>query len=283
MTHLEDLATRMGADNPDHGPLFAMLQDSVVARQFKALGYQYIHIGSVWQPGRADRAADRNLYVGGPSDFAAALFDNSALPPLLRRLGVAGQSNAERSYEDKRFGLDALASLKDEPGPKFVFAHILLPHPPMVVARDGSFVEPGEVRTTGRHFRDQLAWANDRLRAWIEDLQSLPEDRRPIVILQADEGPYPLAYSKDTVDFDWSAATQEELESKFGILNAWYFPDGTDPGLDDAMTSVNTFPVLFSGYFDLPVDRLEDRSYTSPAKQPYDFTDVTERLGGSSE
>jgi hypothetical protein len=202
---------------------------------------------------------------------------------LLRRLGIAGQSVAERSYADKVFGFEALAAVRDEPGPKFVFAHILVPHPPIVVARDGSFVGPDEARTKGRHLRDQLAWANGRLRAWIEGLRSLPEDQRPIVILQADEGPYPETYSRNRMSFDWSAATPEEIESKFGILNAWYLPDGTDPGLYDAMTSVNTFPVLFSGYYGLPAAKLEDRSYTSPAKRPYEFTDVTERLGGSSE
>ena len=80
MTHLIDLAARMGADSEDHGPVFRMLQDSAVARQFKALGYHYLHVGSCYGETRTDSAADRNLYVGGPSDFGATLYDTSALP-----------------------------------------------------------------------------------------------------------------------------------------------------------------------------------------------------------
>ena len=45
------------------------------------------------------------------------------------------------------------------------------------------------------------------------------------------------------------------------------------------MTSVNTFPLLFSGYFGLNVPRLPDREYTSKGMgRPYDLTDITDRL-----
>ena len=56
-------------------------------------------------------------------------------------------------------------------------------------------------------------------------------------------------------------------------------PGGVDPGLYDSMTSVNTFPTLFSGYFGLDMPRLEDREFTSAGKnRPYDLTEITERL-----
>jgi hypothetical protein len=280
MTHHDELAARVGVDNPDHGPIFELLKDSRVARQFRALGYRYLHLGSYWGPTRSDPTADRDLYLGGPSDFGAALFDSSALPAVLRRLGIAGQSRPERLYDSKRYSFEALNAVRDEPGPKFVFAHVLLPHPLYVITRDGSYRPPAAARdlSVRDQFGDQLAWTNDSLRAWIERLQALPEERRPIIILQADEGPYPAEFGSDIEAFDWSAASVEELEIKYGILNAWYLPDGTDPGLDDAMTSVNTFPTLFSGYFGLPTPRLDDRVYTSPVDRPYDFTDVTERL-----
>ena len=65
MTHLTDLAARMGKDSPDHRPLFNMLQDSAVVRQFKELGYRYLHIGSYYSETRTDAAADRNLSSAG--------------------------------------------------------------------------------------------------------------------------------------------------------------------------------------------------------------------------
>lgn len=286
MTHLGDIAARMGPDSSDHAPIFAMLQDPAVGRQFKALGYEYIHIGSWYEPTRTDTGADRNLFVGGPSDFAATWYDTTAIPVALKRLrmGTGGHSIQETSYANGVFEWKALSALRDEPGPKFVLAHILMPHPPYVFGADGQFL--GKAATYDdkeARFPNQLKWTNTELETWLQGVLSLPEDRRPIVIVQADEGPYPLPYQGDTVHFDWSSATADQLRMKYGILNAWYMPDGSDPGLTDSMTSVNTFPTLFSGYFGLDVPRLDDRSYTSAGwNRPYDLTDVTDRITGTS-
>ncbi len=282
MTHLTDLAARMGKDSDDHAPLFAMLKASRVVQQFKALGYRYLHIGSYYSPTRSDPAADSNLYVGGPSDFGAMLYDTSAFPPLLQRLRFSqGEAIYERAYANGLFGWQALDSVRDASAPKLVFGHFLLPHTPYVFSADGQFLDStaGKGQGESDRFAGQLAWTNDRLKAWIDSLLALPEERRPIIILQADEGPYPRPYQRDTVHYDWSTATPAELQIKFGILNAWFVPGGVDPGLYDSMTSVNTFPVLFSGYFGLDAPRLEDREYTSAGKfRPYDLSEITDRL-----
>jgi hypothetical protein len=281
MTQLDGLETLMGKNSPDYGPIFTMLQNSLVVRQFKALGYATTHIGSYYSPTRSDSGADQNLNLGGLSDFGAAVYERSAIRPLLNRLHLA-QPRARRLYQNKIFGFQALESVKDDPGPKFVFAHLLVPHPPLLVARDGSFRNSAKApreTTPNEYYKDQLAWTNDSLKAWIQDLQALPEAQRPIIIIQADEGPYPLEYERNLDTYDWSGATPATLQEKYGILNAWYVPDGTDPGLYDSMTSVNTFPTLFSGYFGVDIPKLPDRVYTSARpNRPYDLTDVTDRL-----
>ncbi len=286
MTHLADLAARVGVESSDHAPVYDMLHDSLVARQFKSLGYDYLHLGSWYGPTRTDAGADRNLYVGGPSDFAATLYDTTAIPVALKRLKLAKERSSieARGYANGVYEWQALASLRDAPGPKFVLAHILMPHPPYVFGEDGTYLGPASAneRIEDR-FPGQLKWTNTELRRFIEGVQSLPEDRRPIVILQADEGPYPPTYQRNTREFDWSTATVDELRTKYGILNAWYLPDGSDPGLTDTMTSVNTFPTLFSGYFGIQVPRLPDRIYTSANwNRPYDLTDVTDRITGDA-
>ncbi|HEY3335694.1 MAG TPA: hypothetical protein VGK16_10730 [Candidatus Limnocylindrales bacterium] len=285
MTHLVDLAARMGKDNADHAPIFSMLQNTAVARQFKALGYTYLHLGSWYSPTQTDTLADRNLYLGGPSDFAATLYDTSAVPTLLKRLHLSrGKAIDERAYAVNSYAWQALASIRSTAGPKFVFGHILLPHPPYVFNSDGSFVdhESGAKLPESQRLAAQLAWTNTKLREWIEGLLALPEPQRPIIIIQADEGPYPIPYQRNTGTYDWAKATTDELLEKYGILNAWYVPGGVDIGLYSTMSSVNTFPVLFSGYFGLDVPRLEDRSYTSASKvRPYDLTEITDRLAVS--
>lgn len=284
MIHLKDVAGLPGPASSDLRPVHDLLQSSLVIRQFEELGYRTYHIGSWWEPTARDVGADVNLNLPALSDFETALFDNSAVPAAMKRfhLEAVPVDVRERHYRYNEYGLDALTGLRDEPGLKFVFAHILLPHPPMIYDRDGRFTTlTEEAGMSGKEqLQRQLAYTNTRIREILGALVGLPEAKRPIIILQADEGPESLTYRKyRETDFDWATATDEEVEIKFGIMNAWYLPEGEDLGLYASMTSINTFPVLFSRYFGLHYPLLPDRVYT--AKRyflQYNLTDVTDRL-----
>jgi len=281
MTHLADMPGVPGPDAKSHAFIYSKIRQSTVAKQFKALGYRYVNIGSWWAPTRSSPLADVNLHTPGPSEFATSLIEASALPALLRRAGVVVEARA-RHWENNQFGLDAAAGVRDEAGPKFVFAHILLPHPPYVHEVDGSFRARAASRGVAREtlFADQLAYGNSRIREIVDGLLALPEPERPIIILQADEGPeMPQYTSTSTTTWDWNEATTEELEIKFGIMNAWYVPGDRPVGLYDGQTSINTFPLLFRDYFGLDYGLLPDRVFASRKYNlPYDQIEITDRL-----
>jgi hypothetical protein len=281
MTHLADMSGVPGPASRSHAFLYAQIRSSLVARQFQALGYRYVNIGSWWEPTRSSPLADENLHTPGPSEFESSLIEASALPALLRRAGVVVDAR-ERHWENNQFGLDAALGMRDEPGPKFVFAHILLPHPPYVHAVDGSFRTRAASRGVPRErlFADQLAYGNSRIREIVDGLLALPEPDRPIIILQADEGPeMPQYTATSTTTWDWNEATTEELEIKFGILNAWFVPGDRPVGLYDGQTSINTFPLLFRDYFGLDYPLLPDRVFASRRYDlPYDQIEITDRL-----
>ena len=64
--------------------------------------------------------------------------------------------------------------MRDEPGPKFVFTHILLPHPPYTHAADGHFLTPEEMegRSSRTLYVDQMTYANTRIREIMSGLLS---------------------------------------------------------------------------------------------------------------
>jgi hypothetical protein len=273
----------MGPASSDHEPVFELMQDHVLGRFLQSEGYRFVQVGSPYAPTNVNPRADENPRFDSASDFAGAVFNESIVPPLARRLGlIATTPERERYYEIARFQWETLDGLVDAPGPKLVFTHFLLPHPPYVFAADGSFVaEEDDGRAVAEDYGRQLAYTDTMIKALVTRLQALPPERRPIIVLQADEGPYPARYNRDTTAFDWTTATPAELHMKYGILNAYDLPGltGTETGLYPGITPVNSFRLILGRYFGTDTPPLPDREYTSKSKNlPYDLTDVTERL-----
>jgi len=157
-------------------------------------------------------------------------------------------------------------------GPRFVFAHILVPHPPFLFGPAGEPLDtdPGfQPRDWSRYYLGQLEFVNKKVEVLVEQLLSEAEIP-PIIILQADHGSR------------LGAGPPERIHSEFhGILNAYYLPDDGQDLLYDSITPVNTFRLIFNLYFDAGYDLLEDRMYFSRLNRPYDFLDVTDSLRGT--
>jgi hypothetical protein len=160
------------------------------------------------------------------------------------------------------------------PGPKFVFAHILLPHDPYVFKADGSPLSEEEAKAAPERqlYADHLAFANSQIKEIVGYLLAGAEQTRPIVIIEGDEGPL-MCRSVDCV-----MNTPDYLRIRLGNLVAMYLP-GVDEVLPDTFTSVNTFRVVLREYFGAELEPLRDRSFTWPDNHHiYDFWDVTDQI-----
>lgn len=289
MQPLDSIAAKMGRSSNDLGPIDQLLQDSAAGEFLKAHGYRYINIGSWYYPTQSIRIADENLFLDTTTDFDAMLDKTTFNPTLDSLLGIPVMPPEDAIHRDSAlYQLATLPSVEQAPGPKFVVAHILLPHPPYVFDADGSYPSAQEqsTRTQAQAFEAQLKYTNDQIRSIVRSLLSRPADQQPIIVLQADEGPYPEAYRLQEILFDWSKATTDQLETKYGILDAFYLPGTPPAGAPEpysTMTSWNTFPILFDRYFGMQIPLLPDRSFTSSSyTKPYDFTDITNRLPGAA-
>ena len=158
-----------------------------------------------------------------------------------------------------------------------MFAHILLPHDPYVFRADGSLVTEAEAHAEKEPglYAGHIAFANSQIKSLVGDLLSGPADTRPVVILQADEGPL-ACRSVDCVD-----TTAEYFKIRSGVLNAMYLPGVTDR-LPDRWSNVNTFRFVFDHYFGTDLPLLPDRIFTWPDNDHlYDFQDVTDLVDGT--
>jgi hypothetical protein len=285
MRFLDELTREIGPDSGDRTPARAMIQDHEVGRFLKAQGYRYYHLGSWFEATRTIAIADQNIVRGETSEFESVLRDTTILPATEDVLGTGTTADAgqpgespfrERVREGTRFQFRQLERIATAPGPKFVFAHFLLPHDPYVFRADGSARPEAESRATDEKelYAANLALANARIREIVGYLLSGPESERPIVIIEGDEGP--LACRNE----DCVSNTPDYLKIRLGNLIAMYLP-GVDVELSNTFTSVNTFRIVFREYFGADLPQLPDRSYTWPDDEHvYDFRDVTQEIGG---
>jgi hypothetical protein len=129
-----------------------------------------------------------------------------------------------------------------------------------------------------------MTYLDARIKALLERLLDVPEEERPIIVLTADEGPYPKRYEGDPAmqgpdpDFDWSTVTDEELRIKFGILHAMLLPGIDEDEVPDSITSVNTWRFLLDTYFGAGLPLRPDRILI-PDSTGQGSVDVADRLG----
>jgi hypothetical protein len=276
----------------DWTPLNRALQDSHAVQRFlKDLGYHYLHLGVRRGATYTNSEADRVFLYDDRSEFSTVLVETTLLTALESVLGGDGAAPGGTSglYGNQSLyqfaTLEQLARARADT-PRFIFAHFLLPHPPYVFNADGSWVTPEQASRRTRHeqYLEQVQFANARILALLDILGERQGADSPIVLIQADEGPFPDRYAHDEKGFAWTEATDEELLEKFSILSAYNVP-GVDPedlGVYPDMTPVNSFRLIFNAAFGADLPMLPDRNWVFVDQlHIYDMEDVTDRVSRS--
>jgi hypothetical protein len=284
--YLDELAS-IGQNTTNWYPLKELISNNRVRRSLEAAGYQFITIS----PGffyTEIRDSDHYLspYWLNINDFEQLIFGVSAFGAVLD-LGFikiphySYQTHRERIQYAFKALQDIDKLIKNDSRPKFVFAHILIPHPPFVFDSQGNPIEPqraysindasdyeGTKQEYKQNYLNQLIYTNTMIKQTIEKIMQ-NSINPPIIIIQADHGPG--AY------LDWQSQENSCLQERFSILNAYYFPDQNYSDLYPSISPVNSFRVIFDTYFGTQLGLLKDKAFYSSIYQPYIFTDVTDQ------
>ena len=288
MEYLDADALRAKAtDGKDREPIHRALRDHLaVPSALKELGYHYVHVANWWTPTTTNVDADRVFRYEGQDEFSTVLLETTLLRAFNEPATAPDDPWDWRVLRQHTlYEMDRLDEIPAMPGPKFVFAHILLPHDPYVFNADGSFTGREQVAKLGQaeSYRRQLSYGNTRLLGIVDRILEHSPDA--VIMLQADEGPFPARYRADEWRFEWRHATDTELEEKFGILFAMRVPDADleAAGLHDSVTPVNAFRIIFNARFGTDLPLLPDRTWAhEDLYHFYDFFDVTDRLDHGS-
>jgi hypothetical protein len=252
-----------------------------VPAALKELGYTYVHLGNYFAPTSTNVDADITLSHRGQDEFRNVLLQTTLVRAFTDPNSAPDDGYDWAGIRDLNlWALDSIEQLVDMPGPKYVFAHLVITHEPYVHNEDGSFTGREQVEELGwtESYRRQLVYANTRLLEVVDRITSADPDA--IILLQSDEGPFPDRIAVND-RLDWPDASDTEIEQKTGILYALRVP-GADleaEGFHDRITPVNAFRMVFNARFGTDLPLLPDHTWVyRDVTALYEWTDVTDRL-----
>jgi len=243
-------------------PYLSPVSSSLVIETVRSLGYQvmtfenrsngHFDINEDVRLSRNQMAFGRIDMTGGLSEFEMMLLQTSFLrlvydmPQLLSGLDAQYWHQAEyyEHYQQVKYTLDELPHIPDIEGPKFVFAHILVPHPPFIFGPDGEF-----------------GWSDNRIKGYDSNVRFIDSQIVPVVdtIIKKSKIPPVIIIMGDHGPF----GNQVTPSMRLSILNAYYVKDEAKKDLYETITPVNSFRVIFNNYFGTNYPLLEDMSYFS--------------------
>ncbi len=277
MNYLEALGDGFVAGSHDMAPTWPLIKHSAVRQAFEALGYTSVafETGYYWmhwddadvyysQERSAVNPGEARLAVNG---FEVMLIRSSAALLLTDASSFLPQSLTPDldypNHEHRERVLYTFEKLRSLPlaveSPKFVYAHIVAPHFPIVFGPQGELVswsKDMDDAAFAQAHTDEIRYINQRVINMLEEIITVSATP-PVIIIQADHG-----------------NDRAVPEDRTSILNAYYLPgDGADQ-LYPSITPVNTFRIVLGAYFGAGLELLPDRSYYSSYEDPYTFMQI---------
>ena len=265
MDYLPNLGDEFKADTYNRTQLFELLKHSLVRETLEKAGYKTVAFATGFPWSELD---DANVFLsaspllGEMTDFEEMLL-NTTMARVLEDSGKIDpfQVSSQHFRERTSYDLASFASLVKMPGPKFVFMHVVSPHPPFVFGPDGqptdpaTFLNENDKITSSKYaegYTNQVTYLNKRIKEAM-DLILHNSKIPPIIIMQGDHGPWMQPDNK-----------------RFWILNAYYLPGHNDQ-LYPSISPVNSFRLVLNDYLGTDYPLLPDKSYFSPIPYIYNF------------
>ncbi|MBM3817415.1 MAG: LTA synthase family protein [Acidimicrobiia bacterium] len=279
LNYLDDLAVAVGPAAQDRDPLDYLIQENALMRIASRAGYRVVAIGSDFMGTQQIEQADVCICARSGLDevevAAIALTPLAALPL---------EADALDPYEaHRRKIIDGLAALEGyERGGRrtLVFAHVVAPHPPFVLARDGTplrpprrpysladwreFAGPREEYISG--YGQQTQYVLDRVVTAVDAILRQPGPT-PAIVIHGDHGP--------GARWRYDGPSESAVGERMQIFAAYLFPDGA-ADLYPAITPVNGARLLARRYLGADLPPLPDRVLFSTGDRPYDLMPVTQ-------
>ena len=286
---------------------------SSVIQKFKSLGYTYDQLGTWFEASNQAPLADHNYQPEGQltvlgqtgilNNFSKNKLTQSAYWQFVK-YGISFGNHKLISYSSisetgaTNYKLKQLKSITSQPaGGKLVFAHLLVPHDPYYFNADGSLSTTPGTDNTGEPIKNkylgQVQFINSQMKTLVDEIKK-NSNNQAVIIIQADEGPYPSQLNAQNFDSvavgdeldngDMTKWSDADLQMKYGVLAAYDIPAVNKADLAAGGNSVNIFRLALNSYFNTNLPYLPECSYalSEGREQSFVYKDITARLTGTS-
>jgi len=276
--YLDSLVAQVGVDEPSPAPLFQRIENNRTFAFLKGLGYEIVFFPNSYEPFRQNRFAD--LQLPDPKtikpELETAWLETTIIVPIARALcSMMACVYMPGVWEppavtDWKFA--QLGSLAASPHPRFVLAHLLVPHEPYVYQADCGHAPPSLIwrdsAATHSAYLDQITCVNAKVLAAVDAiLRNAPSP--PVILIQADHGNGNIQDNMELKDAD-----ARMVAARVDVFAAYHVPNAPDTLFYDGISPVNLLPRVFNFLFGTTFQPLPDKSYWAVENAPYRLTPI---------
>ncbi len=234
-----------------------LLRYNMAAKLFESEGYHTYSIPSIYWLGNSSKGVWNDFLFRAKSYGLTMSVLRST--PLANKVREYQRSEHREHIHNQLTQLEEISEKKDEK--KFVFAHFLCPHRPIVFDRNGDELKNehiilAETDKQHRYYLDQAYFISNAIQRLVGKILT-SSDTPPFIIIVSDHGKFPIGSSgknKTTLPLN-------ELSWRLSNFIAFNFPTpaGEAP---EIMTVVNVLRMLLSSRYGYDLPPLEDICHT---------------------
>jgi len=236
-----------------------LINNNLLVRYLKERGYQIIVLEGISQYystfnienaditfsyQNTNKVSDESKFIFFNIDaFNMELLKKTMIFPF--EMFVKISETGDINYDGTKYIFNYLKSeVYNNKSPKFIYAHIMCPHPPFVFDKEGNYnYQPTNVFNA---YLEQYIFVTEEVKKSIEEILDRSTSK-PIIIIQSDHGPrHHHINIKDPTE-------------SFKAFNAIYFPNKDYKTLHDSIAPVNTLRVMLNQYFNENFEMLEEK------------------------
>jgi len=243
---------------------FSLINDNEVMRLLSTKGYTTVAIDGIKVP-YGNKESIKSDYYFDPrelttdsyifstyDEFSILTLDNTMVGPFqfVFEPNIRDTMDKHRVSRHNEFG--QITRLFDIRSPKFVYAHMMLPHTPFIFDKDGNAIDSKDKA----NYRDksiyleQLIFTTRKAEETVEALlKQYPESNPPIIIIQSDHG---FRYLHDGVE------EYMPKNESYKVLNAFLLPGYDYTTIEDDIPPIEVLPLIIEHYINSMTSQPED-------------------------